>query len=126
MHPALRYWLFQLPGLVVLAMLLGFALRQDWITPAMAGLAIALWIIKDAVLYIPWARALRKTPVPYGRQALIGRAGRATTRISRQSGYVKVNGETWHARCAHTPIEAGARIRVIAAEGMQLRVERED
>ena len=124
MHPALRYSLFQLPGLAVLAMLLGFALRHGWITLGMAGLAVTLWVIKDAILYIPWSRALHKPQVPYGRQALIGRTGKATSRITPQGGHAKVNGETWQATCAGPAIAAGTRIRVRAVEGMQLQVER--
>ncbi len=126
MHPALRYWLFQLPGLAVLVMLLGFALRHGWITIGMAGLAVTLWIVKDAILYIPWSRSLHRRLVPMGRDALVGRAGTAVSRIDQQHGHVRVNGENWQATCAGPSIEPGTRVRVRAVDGMQLQVERND
>ena len=55
------------------------------------------------------------------RQALIGQAGEARTRI-KDSGSVQVGGELWSAR-SEKPIEQGKAVRVVQKDGFVLVVE---
>ena len=121
----LRYCLLQVPGMLVLVMLLGFGLREEMIAPRVAAGIIVLWLIKDAVLYIPWRRALNQPPVPLGRNALTGSTGTARIGITAHRGLVRVGGETWQARCkSGERIIAGSRVKVLAINGMVLTVTR--
>jgi membrane protein implicated in regulation of membrane protease activity len=61
--------------------------------------------------------------VPGRSEALIGREGIVTHDIETTvgAGRVNVQGQDWAARAA-TPISAGTRIKVIAADGIVLEV----
>jgi len=67
-------------------------------------------------------RAQRRRPVS-GREAVVGRVGVAKTDLDPQ-GTVLVAGEDWTAEAAE-PVRAGERVRVVAVEGLRLRVRRE-
>jgi len=67
-------------------------------------------------------RAQRRRPVS-GREALVGRVGVAKTDLDGQ-GLVLVAGEDWTAE-SDEPVRAGERVRVVAVEGLRLRVRRE-
>jgi membrane-bound serine protease (ClpP class) len=63
----------------------------------------------------------RSHRVVTGSAGMIGECGSAHTALSPE-GRVFVHGEFWDA-VSSTPVEAGARIRVTAVEGLNLRVE---
>ncbi len=60
--------------------------------------------------------------VTTGKEGLIGEVGRARSNIDPE-GRVQVHGEIWSAY-ADEPIEAGERVRVVAVDGMQVKVEK--
>ena len=72
------------------------------------------------MLLLRWSRRRRVT---VGAEALIGKAGVATTDLW-PAGQVKVDGELWQARC-EGGADAGTRIVVTRIEGLILTVEPE-
>lgn len=57
-----------------------------------------------------------------GKEGLIGEVGIARTDINAQGGTAFVHGEWWNA-ISDKSIKRGAKIKVIGAEGMVLKVE---
>jgi membrane-bound serine protease (ClpP class) len=68
-------------------------------------------------------RAQRRRPA-IGREALLGVPGVARTDL-KPSGMVLAQGELWSAEAVGEAIPAGERVRVIAAEGLKLWVQKE-
>ena len=64
----------------------------------------------------------RRNQVATGSEGLVAAEGLAKTAVGSDSGKVSVHGELWNAT-AKTPVEAGQRVRVVAVEGLTLRVE---
>ena len=119
-----RYWLLQIPGWVLLILVLGLSYDRFDLPAWVGGIILLLWIAKDAILY-PILKTGYETGVKTGSERLVGLIG-----IARQDlgpdGYVLVNGELWMAVAdpLDTPIPAGADVRVNAARGMLLTVAR--
>jgi membrane-bound serine protease (ClpP class) len=63
----------------------------------------------------------RRRPVVTGKEALLGALGE-TVSWDRGEGRVRLHGEIWRARAAN-PLAPGARVRVVAREGLVLIVE---
>lgn len=100
----------------VLALLLLILLPSPWNVGA-ALASLALFALE--VLY--WQRRMRGRKVRTGVENLVGSTGEATTPLS-PSGQIRVLGELWEARSA-TPLEQGARVRVVAVRDLMLEVE---
>ena len=116
----IRYTLLQLPGLVLLVLVL--LIIQMWaLIPAWFfwGIII-LWAAKDAILFRYTWRAYDWDP----KNPLIGARGIARDRLA-PSGYVKVGNELWRAEVTEgaPPIESGINIRVKGVRGLTLLVE---
>jgi membrane-bound serine protease (ClpP class) len=73
--------------------------------------------------FVGWkvARA-RRTPAALGASALVGTLGETLGGVDPGGGEVFVHGEYWRAR-SQAPIQAGAQVRVVAVEGLTVRVE---
>ena len=69
-------------------------------------------------------RALRRRPM-LGEAGLVGEAGIVRETLS-PDGQVLVQGELWRAVAQDPPIEAGAPVRVVAVEGLTLKVVKAD
>jgi membrane protein implicated in regulation of membrane protease activity len=122
MSTLIRYCLFQIPGALLLTILLYLAWQWEWMSGGTALVVMAVWLIKDAVLYPVYRPALEGGGAT-GARAMIGATGTARTDLTPR-GLVEVGGERWQARAAKgQTIHAGQRIRVYAASGMVLRVE---
>ena len=76
-----------------------------WLLPPLWGIvllsATIVWEVAEKLFWLRW---VRRYPVAVGRETLIGAAVTAAT-ACRPDGRVRLNGETWKARCA-----AGARL----------------
>lgn len=122
MLTATKYWLFQVPGWVLAAIVVTGL--HYWIgTPAWVSLALfALWVLKDVLMY-PLLRSAYETGAKTGVARLIGATGIAQEDLA-PSGYVRVKGELWHAELKpeNPSIPAGSPIRIVAAQGMTLVV----
>ncbi|MEX0732759.1 MAG: NfeD family protein [Aquisalimonadaceae bacterium] len=121
MTPLLRYSLLQVPGYLVLVVLLYMAWYQEWLDAGTAAVVMGFWVFKDAVLY-PLYRPALQGPAPTGAQALVGTEATAYTVIDPR-GLVLVRGERWQAQSAEgTRIPPRTRVRVVAGRGLLLQV----
>jgi len=122
-RPLLRYALLQLPD-VALAVLVLWALWAWWELDArLAAALLALWVVKDALMYRFVRRALSGGPARVGAGALLGAEGIAETELAPR-GWVRVRGEKWQAESrSGAPVRAGAVIRVCAVSGLVLQVD---
>ena len=93
-----------------------FRLPLAMVLPAAVVTAIFFAFVLGAGL-----RAQR-LPARVGREALPGTTGEALTRVGLDSGWVTVDGETWHAR-SDDPVERGQEVIVLSVEGLILRVK---
>ena len=121
-----RYALLQLPGLALLVLILVFV--QRWVDlPAwiICG-SIAIWVVKDAILY-PFVWRAYDSDRPQGVNSMVGARGIAKERLA-PSGYVQVRGELWKAELMEgsPPLEKEEGVRVEGARGLTLIVKHID
>ena len=119
-----RYWLLQIPGWVLLILVLGLAHNRFDLPVWVGGTILLLWVAKDAILY-PILKPGYETRVKTGSERLVGLVGVAKQDLEPE-GYVLVYGEFWKAVAdpPDTPIPSGSDVRVTAAHGMLLTVAR--
>jgi membrane protein implicated in regulation of membrane protease activity len=122
--PFVRYLLFQIPGWII-AGLAALLLCEWWGLPEWAAAGIvALWMVKDLVLY-PFLRSAYEPSGPSGVEQLVGSRGVARAPLD-PSGYVLVRGELWRAEAdpSQVPIAEGSSVTVRATRGFTLIVVR--
>ena len=124
MTTATRYWLLQVPGWVLLVLVLLAVHRWIEYPWWVAALLLGLDVAKDAVLY-PFLRCAYETRTPSVKDQLVGQRGVAKQPIAPE-GYIFVKGELWKARLetGQAPIQAGEVVRVEVVDGMRLTVTR--
>jgi len=119
----LRYALLQLPGLVLLVLILVFV--QHWVDlPAWVFWgSTAIWVVKDAILF-PFVRRAYDWDHPQGVNSMVGARGIAKERLA-PLGYVQVRNELWKAELMEgsLPLEKGERVRVEGVHGLRLFVQ---
>ena len=96
-------------------------LRVSWwaIVPTVGATAgLFLFVITAGV------RALARGPL-LGPSGLVGQVATAKERLAPE-GQVLVHGELWRAVAEGEPVEAGARVRVVAVNGLTLKVAKAD
>ena len=119
-----RYLLFQIPGWILVILLLGAAHR--WLElsiPAAAGLFL-LFVAKDFLIY-PYVRKAYEPDNRTGAELLIGSIGVTKQRLDPE-GYVMVKGELWRA-IAEPPGQAipqDTQVLIQAASELTLLVTR--
>ena len=114
-----RYWLYQLPGLAVAAVILVVASHWYSLPPWAAWMLLAAWLVKDAALY-PMLRTAFEGSKPTGAASLVDSSATATEDLAPR-GYVRIGPELWYAECT-SKVSAGTRLRVTGSEGMLLFV----
>jgi membrane-bound serine protease (ClpP class) len=92
----LRYFLLQLPGIFFIAALIILLYLIKAVSFKVIWIVLAVWIIKDIVLYPLIWKSYDLSPNP-GKASMIGQRGVALEAIN-PTGYVLVNGESWSAR----------------------------
>ncbi|MXY68040.1 MAG: hypothetical protein F4Y47_05710 [Acidobacteriia bacterium] len=115
-----RYWLYQLPGIVVVAALAVVAAQWLSLPPWACVLATLLWVAKDAALY-PVVKLSYQTGGPTGPASLIGSLGTVRDALD-PIGLIKIGPELWKAKSS-SPAAAGDVVRVVGCAGMTLLVE---
>jgi membrane-bound serine protease (ClpP class) len=103
--------------LVIAAFFAIFVLPDPWRIPVVV-LGASLELIETGISVWVTGRA----PVKVGIETLIGATGRVVD-ACRPDGLVRVNGETWRARCEGFA-DVDAPVRVIGRSGLTLTVER--
>ena len=120
-----KYALLQLPGFLLVALLLAGAVRWwDLSTRVALGL-LALWVLKDIALFPLLRVAYEPSAGQGGAEALVDARGVASEALA-PTGYVRVGAELWRAELASGDGEAlpsGAPVRVRAVRGLTLLVE---
>ncbi len=85
----------------------------------------ALIDVAETGAFVWWSRRRRRlVPAAVGAETIVGRRGRALTRLGGAdcpSGQVRVEGEIWAARAAET-IDPGAAVTVTAVCGLEVEV----
>ncbi len=116
----LKYSLLQLPGLIVLIVIL-ILLRQWMNIPTWAVWTFTIiWIIKDFILFPFVWRAYEKGDP----NTIIGSKGIAVDELS-PSGYVRINNELWRAKVieSDSAIEKDKIVTVKDLDGLTLIVQ---
>ena len=119
----MRYALFQIPGLVLLILIL--ILVRRWVDFPLWFFwgSVFIWIVKDAVLFpfvwraYDWSRSRDV-------HSLVGTEGIVEERLA-PSGCIRVHGELWQAEMIREgpPIEKGEGVRIQGIRGLVLLVQ---
>ena len=117
-----KYLLLQIPGLLIVAVVLLALWEWSGLSSVVAVALFLVWIVKD-VLMFPLVRRAYESDAKTGVDQLIGLAGTAREPMS-PDGYVFVRGELWRARLrpGDEPIPVGSTVRVVAADRFTLIV----
>ena len=118
----LRYGLLMIPGTVALVLIL-LVIRHWIVIPAwIFGSIVALWIVKDVVLFPFVWQAYDQQPSKKSG-SMVGRHGVAKERLA-PAGYIQIGGELWQAEKVGSgpAIEIGEGVRVKKMEGLKLFV----
>ena len=118
----LRYTLFQLPAIALVAAGLSGAVQYWGLPTVYAWSGLGLWVLKDAAMY-PLVRKAYE-PNDRGPEALVGSHGVAEDALAPE-GWVRLGPELWRAELApeSAPAPRGANVRVVRVHGLVLVVE---
>ncbi len=121
-----RYWLLQLPGWGIAALIL-WALWHwvglpSWVTVGLFG----AWVLKDLILY-PLVRSAYEARGKTGAEELLGVRGVVQKTLSPR-GYIRIRGELWQAEveAGEGPLLPGTPVRVQGIQGLVLKVQKEE
>ncbi len=119
----MRYTLLQLPALVLFAVILGFLYWVFDLPAVLLGTLLAVWIIKDALMF-PFVRHAYETVDESPGSYMLGAQGVVVQDLDPR-GYVRARGEMWQAEVAaeDAPLKIDSKVRVRAVKGMLLLVE---
>jgi len=119
-----RYLAFEAPSWVLLGAVLGVLVRAWDLSLPLAALVLGLWVLKDLALFPVLRIAYEPGGGSGGAENLIGAFGTVTAELAPE-GWVRIGAERWRARVARqcAPVSVGATVRVVAIEGLLLRVE---
>ena len=119
----IRYALFQIPGLVLLILVLILLWRWIDFTPWFFWGAVFIWIVKDVVLF-PFVWRAYDLSGSSDVHLLVGIEGIVEERLA-PSGYIRVHGELWQAEMIREdpPIEKGEIVRIQGIRGLVLLVQ---
>ena len=119
-----RYALFQVPGILMILLGAGFAVKWMELPLWIALAVVCVWVVKDLVMFPFVWRSYDRRIRPGDPFSMIGLRGTAQERLA-PSGYVLVRGERWRGDLiGHHPfVEKGEQIRVREVKGLTLLVE---
>ena len=118
-----KYMLFQVPGVVLLYLLLILARRVVILPTWFIWSLVAFWVTKDLILFPAVWRAYDQERRD-DSSSMVGSQGIAEDRLDR-SGYIRVRGELWKAEVmGDSPsIGKGEKVTVRGIRGLKLFVE---
>jgi len=118
-----RYMLFQVPGVVLLYLLLVLTRRVVTLPMWFIWSFVAFWVVKDLILFPAVWRAYTQKRRD-DSSSMIGSWGIAEDRLDR-SGYIRVHGEFWKAEVigSSPSIGKGEKVIVRGIRGLTLFVE---
>ena len=117
-----RYLLFQIPGWILVIILLGAAHRWLGLSISAAAGLFFVFVAKDFLIY-PYVRKAYEVDNRTGAELLIGTIG-VTKQALEPEGYVLVKGELWRAVAAHPeqPIPANTPVVIQSVSELTLIV----
>ncbi|MGD0230477.1 MAG: nodulation protein NfeD [Syntrophorhabdales bacterium] len=120
------YGLLSIAGIVSIAIgsVMLIDLPSSWLS--LSWQSILAVVILSTIFFLgvlSYAIKAQLSKVKTGREGLLGEVGVARTALS-PAGKVFVHGELWDAR-SEDAVQAGERVRVIAVEGMVVKVKKE-
>jgi membrane-bound ClpP family serine protease len=117
-----RYTLLQLPGLLLIVLLVILVKRYFDFSWWFMGGIIVIWILKDIVLF-PFVWRAYDWKSHEKSHSMLGLVGNAVDRLAPE-GYVKVRGELWRAEVIDRDmvVEQNRAVRVEAIRGLTLLV----
>jgi len=124
LSPLTKYLLLQIPGWLLIGILLLWLWPETGLSPWIARAGYALWVAKDFALY-PFLRSGYESGVPTGAESLVG-AVAVTRGTLDPNGYVGIGGELWKAELVsgEAPIPPQTEVRVETVRGLTLFVVR--
>jgi membrane-bound serine protease (ClpP class) len=103
--------------MLLVAALVGlFFIPEPW---NVVAVVVAAFVEVGEVFF--WIRFLRRYRIQTGAEAMVGRRAEVLERCS-PDGRVRIAGEIWNAR-SEQPVVQGETVRIVAVEGLTLRVE---
>lgn len=122
MNTLLKYMALQIPGWILVGVLLVWLWPKTGWNAWIAAAGYAVYVLKDFLLY-PFFRPAYEGDAPTGGAELIGTSGVAEQDLD-PDGYVAVAGERWKAEVVpgEGRIPRGTPVRVESAAGLTLRV----
>lgn len=116
-----RYLVASLPGWILAAVLAWAAVRWIGLNVWLAAGVVAVWIVKDLLVYPAVRQFYRTEPA---EKRMLGEQGVALSTLD-PAGFVRVHGEIWQARAADGTerIGEGARVTVRELQGLLLIVD---
>jgi membrane protein implicated in regulation of membrane protease activity len=124
MKPFHRYLLFQVPGWLTVAAVMGFLHASAGVSGRIGVSVVACMVALDFVLY-PFFRHSYAARAQTGPDTLIGARGRVVKALSPE-GAVRVGAERWKARMEEADQKAaeGETVEVTGIRGLTLLVRR--
>jgi membrane protein implicated in regulation of membrane protease activity len=118
-----RYLSYQIPGLIILSVLLLIYIFVLHMPSWGIWVLIAAWFLKEAVT-LPFTWKLYRRARPSATDLMIGQIAEAAEPLHPR-GYVNLLGELWMAELADKDksVKRGERVRTVRIEGMTLIVE---
>jgi membrane-bound ClpP family serine protease len=91
---------------------------------SIAALVLGLWVLKDLVLFPVLRIAYEPSGGSGGAESLVGALAVVSVELAPE-GWVQIGAERWRARVSpgQAALPVGASVRVVAVEGLLLRVE---
>ena len=119
-----RYLAFEAPSWVLLLAVLVVLVRVWDLSVPLAAFVLALWVVKDLVLFPVLRIAYEPAGGSGGAENLIGAIGTVSAALDPE-GWVRIGAERWRARVARdqAPVSPGTTVRVTRVDGLLLRVE---
>jgi membrane protein implicated in regulation of membrane protease activity len=117
-----KYVLFQIPGIVLVGLLL-IGLRAAELLPTVTAVLFFFgWCAKDALMY-RFVRSAYEPGPPHGTAALVGMRGVVVDDLDPK-GSVRLGAEHWTARPAGgvSSLSRGSLIRVVSVDGFTVTV----
>ena len=119
-----RYLAFEAPSWLLLGVVLAVLMRVWDLSWPLAALVLGLWVAKDVALFPALRLAYEPSGGSGGAENLVGALAVVSAELAPE-GWVQIGAERWRARVSpgRPPIPVGAKVRVLAVEGLLLRVE---
>jgi len=118
-----RYTLFQIPGLILAALLLWWLMQLFSIPPGYVSAFLGLWLLKDIIIF-PFVWHSYDSKSRNVLEKMIGKTGIAVDDID-SAGYVRIGGEMWKAEIlpGNRAVAKGEPVVVTGIDGLLLTVK---